>query len=533
MDTDQDKEINHGLKLLVKTSFFVFIAIVLSKVFSYSYRIIIARYFGAEVYGVFSLSMVIIGWFVAFSSLGFTEGLVRYLSFYRGKNEITKIKYLVKFSSRVLFFSTLIIALISFCFSDFISITIFHNPDLSIFLKVFSVMIPFWIFASYYVAIIKAFEKVKQQSIIEQIVQNFAKVFFLIILIFLGFNENAVVFSYFFGVFIMLLVSYFYCKLKMPKIFLKENLNTKTKKIISRSFISYSWPVMFLGVISSIFYWIDSLVIGFFKSATEVGFYNAAVPIALLIAFAPELFIHLFFPLVNREFSQKNMKFIKEISKQISKWIFMINFPIFLLMIFFPGVIINLLFGQEYLIAENALRFLLVGALISSLFIISNNLLSMIGKSRIILYDIIVATITNLILNILLVPKPIIFGIDNSLGINGAAIATLISVGIFNLLFFFQAKHYTSIIPLKRKMFNVFLASLISLMVLLFLRKLVTINLISSILLIITFFTIYVALLLLFRGFDKNDIMILQAIKKKIKVFLWKNYNFNLFSKFQ
>jgi len=515
---DQDKEINSGLKLLVKTSFIVFIALILSKVFSYSYRIIIARYFGAEIYGLFSLSIVIIGWFVAFSSLGVTEGVVKYLSFYRGKNEINKIKYVVKFSSRILFFSTLIVAGISFLFSDIISTNVFHNSDLSFFLKVFSIMIPFWIFASYYIAIIKAFEKVKQQSIIENIVQNFAKVFCLIILLFLGFNTNAVVFSFFFGIFIMLLAAYFYCKIKMPKIFLKENLDKKTKKSISISFISYSWPVMFFGVISSIFYWIDSLTIGFFKSATEVGFYNAAVPIALLIGFAPELFIHLFFPLINREFSRKNMKFIKEISKQIAKWIFMINFPIFILMIFFPGVIINILFGQEYLIAENALRFLLVGALFSSIFIISNNLISMIGKSKIILYDIIIASIINLILNLLLVPKPIIFGIDNSFGINGAAIATLISVVIFNILFLFQAKHYTSIIPLKRKMFKIILSSLIPFLLLIFLRKLIIINTFSVILLAITFFTTYLILLLLFKAFDKNDLMILHAIKKKIKL---------------
>ncbi len=517
MNKNQNKKIDKGLKLLAKTSLIVFIAIVLSKIFSYAYRIIIARYFGAEVYGLFSLSIVIIGWFVAFSSLGFTEGLVKYLSFYRGKNEISKIRYLVKFSSKILFFSTLIIAIISFLFSDFISTTIFHNQDLSFFLKVFSIMIPFWIFASYYVAIIKAFEKIKQQSIIEQIIQNFAKVFCLVMLIFLGFNTNAVVFSYFFGILIMLWVAYFYCKIKIPKIFLNENLNSKTKKILSRSFISYSWPVMFFGVMSSLFYWIDSLVIGFFKSATEVGFYNVAVPIASLIAFAPELFIHLFFPLINREFSQKNLGFIKEISKQIAKWIFMINFPIFLLMIFFPGAIINVLFGPEYLIAENALRFLLVGALVSSVFIISNNLISMVGKSRVLLYDIIIVSIINIMLNILLVPKPVILGIDNQFGINGAAIATMISVLIFNTLFIVQAKYYTSIIPLRKKMFKVFLASLISFLIFFFLRKLVVINLFSSILLIITFFTVYFSLLLLFKGFDKKDIMILQAIKKKIR----------------
>lgn len=54
----EDKEqpvLNSALRLLAKTSVFVFIGVVISKVISYFYRIVIARYFGSEVYGLFCL----------------------------------------------------------------------------------------------------------------------------------------------------------------------------------------------------------------------------------------------------------------------------------------------------------------------------------------------------------------------------------------------------------------------------------------------------------------------------------------------
>ena len=102
LNNDNTEEINKGLKLLVKTSFVVFIGILLSKIFTYIYRIIIARHFGPEVYGLFSLAVMAIGWLVAISSLGLTHGLSRFIPLYRGKKQINRIKHILKISTRLL-----------------------------------------------------------------------------------------------------------------------------------------------------------------------------------------------------------------------------------------------------------------------------------------------------------------------------------------------------------------------------------------------------------------------------------------------
>tara|TARA_Y100000310_G_scaffold329947_1_gene400687 strand:+ start:10718 stop:12301 length:1584 start_codon:yes stop_codon:yes gene_type:complete len=513
-------KIESSLKLLFKTSFFVLIGFFISKILAYSYRVIIARYFGAEIYGVYSLSLVIIGWFIAIASLGLLEGTLRYIPLYRGKKtnkQKQKIRYIFKISSLILIFSTIAITIVSYLSADFIALNIFHNSNLKIFLQIFSFMIPFWVFATYFLTILQAFEKIKQRIFIERIIQGIVKLSALIFLIYLGLNMYAILFSFFIGIFIIFLVGYFYCKYYFPGLFIKDKLKQKPRKELSKSLISYSWPVMFFGIIFTIFYWTDSFLIGFLKTATEVGYYNAAVPIALLLTITPQLFLQLLFPTIIREYAKKNMELIKETTKQISKWIFMINIPVLLLIIIFPGAIINLLFGAEYLVAENALRFLSIGALFSSVFIISNNLISMIGKSKLILFDIILATIVNILLNLLLIPKPFIFGLDNSLGLNGAAVATMISIIIFNLLFVIQAKHYTSIIPLRRKMLRVLLISLIPLTLLLVIKNLISINIFSILILTILFFALYFILLFLLKGFDRNDLLMLKTIKQKLR----------------
>lgn len=514
MEDEKKEEVNRGLKLIVKTSIIVLITFLFSKIFGYLYRIIIARHFGPEVYGVFSLAIVIVGWFVALSCMGFIEGVLRYLSLYRGKNEVNKIRYLFRFSSKILILSTLISSLILFFLSDYLSIVIFHNTALIPYLKTFSIMLPFWVFATYFVSIMRAFERIKEASIIDNIMQNLSKVGLLALLIFIGFNSNSIIISFFFGIIILFSFAFFYCRIKLPGIFAEYALNKKIKERISQSFLAYSWPMFFFGIVSGIFYWIDSFMIGFFKTAVEVGFYNAVIPLAILFNIAPEIFLQLFFPMATKEYSLKKIYLIKKISKQIGKWIFMINIPFFVLIFFFPEFVIGILFGKEYIVASNSLRILSAGAIFGSVSIVSNNLLSMAGKSRIIFYDLLGSSAINLILNGILIPMPIILGLNNSLGIVGAALATTISILIFNSLIFIQAKYYTSITPLKKEMLNILLAATLSSTALLFAEKLVPSGILQMILLSIMFLASYFLLLILFRAFDEEDMLIFSSFKK-------------------
>ena len=501
------KELNKYFKLLIKSSLFVFLGVFLSKIFSYAYRIIIARYFGPEIYGAFSLAIIIFLWFVVFSSLGLIEGILRFIPIYRGKKKLNNIRYIFKFSLGILFFSSILAGLILFFLAEFISRNIFNDINLVFFLKILGILIPFYIILNIFLTIIQSFERIKIHSFIADFLQNFLKLIFIILLIFIGLNTNSVILSYFLGVLGAFVISFIYCKYYLSEIFKKIELNKSSKKNIRKELFSYSWPLIFLGISSSIMPQIDSFTIGYFKGTLDVGIYNAAIPIAWLIAFFPSLFTRLFFPLVTKEFSKKNLGVVKELSKQVIKWILIVNLPFFLLMMLFPGVFINILFGSEYLGAENSLRFLAIAYLFSSITVIFYNLISMIGKSKLILTNIVAISLLNLILNIFLVPI---------YGISGAAFATMISQIILSLIFFFQTKYYVSIVPLKRKMWGILFSIIPPTILLIYLKKFIAINLLTLFLQGSLFILFYLFLIFITSSLDKNDIMILETIKKKI-----------------
>lgn len=503
----EQEEIEHSLKLLFKSSIFIFVAIFISKLLTYFLRLIIARHFGPETYGLFSLGIMILTWMVSFSSLGLLGGALNFMSFYKGKNDIKRVRYILKICSIVLFFSTVLSAILLYFLSSFISISIFHNPELIIFLKIFSFLIPVYVFLYLFLEAVQAFERIGVYTFLLDFLTTFLQLIFLILFIFLGLKSNAIIFSYAIGITTVLVICFLYCKYKIPEIFGDSNLDKKSKEELNKKLYFYSWPLIFSSIISGLLPYIDSFAIGYFKSAYDVGIYNAAVPIAGLLFFAPNLFIRLFYPIIVKEFSRKNFEVIRELTKQIEKWILIVNLPVFFIMIIFPGAFINILFGSNFLSATTSLRFLLIGSFFYSMAFILSCILLMAEKTKFLLYDMMFVCILNILLDIVLVPP---------YGIAGAAFATMICNFVLCMIYFVQVWNYNSIIPLRRKMYKVFLSALLPIALLLIIKSFITYNIFNLVLLSIFYGLFYILLIFLTKSLDKNDIMILDSIKNKI-----------------
>jgi len=512
---EKNYELDHNLKIVAKTSLIIFIGLIISKLLTYAYRIIIARQSGPEVYGFFSIALMIFGLFAMFASAGIFEGIVRYISYYRGNNNKKNIKRIFKVSLKIITITSIIAGVIMFLSAEFLAVSIFHNSELIIFLQFFSIAIPFYALSQVFLATIKAFEQMSPVVLIGHIIEPTIKVLILIFLIFLGLDYfKSISLSFIIGFLVSLILSYLFCKNYLFKFFIdvKENEDKK----ITKELVQYSFPLLFSLIILFIFGWIDTFFIGYLKTAKDVGIYNAALPIALLLFLTPQLFNQLFFPIINREYAKKNFRVIKGLSQQIGKWIFIINLPIFFIFLFFPRVVINILFGAEYLQGGTTLFFLAIGVFFLAQSEISLNLLGMIKKSKLRFFNTLFILIVAIVLNFYLIPLESIFGLDNSIGIVGAAIATTIVLVIYSILTTSQAYYYLKIIPIRRKMIGILISCIIAIIPLLILKSIITINIFTLILLAILFILLYTLLIFLTKSLDKNDLMIISTIKTKL-----------------
>lgn len=511
--------ISTSLRLIAGSSFIVLMGLVLSKILSYGYRILIARYFGVEVYGVFSLATIISSWFVTLAGLGLSEGILRYLVIYKDRSS-AKSKFILSYISIISAVSSIIGAFILFSCADLIAVTFFKDTSLAIFLKWFSLTIPFFTFAHIYLSYLRAFEKINWYSFILNIFQNVIKLSALVLLLFMGLKSSALIASYILSIVGMFLLAYIAArKISSKLVSNTRSLNANQKKSLKRQIITYSLPLVFFNLMYVIFYWIDSLSLGYYKGSFVVGLYNAALPIALLLGIVPELFMQLFLPLITGAYSRKDATLIEQLSKQVTKWIFMINLPLFILLTLFPGQIITLLFGPEFLGAAYALRILSFGSIIASIFTVWQQITYAQGKSTVFLTNMLIAAALNLILNSILIPMEQIGFVSNPLGLEGAAIATLVSVICFNLLFIRGVKDYLPTLPFRRKMFNILLAGIFASATPILLSKFIEASSIVGIIMLAASFGVtYAVFLYLFRSFDKHDLELTNVFIKKVKI---------------
>jgi O-antigen/teichoic acid export membrane protein len=507
MKKNEKKGFNNALTFIAKSSVFLFVSLVLSKVFTYLYRILVARAYSPEVYGMFALSIVITGAFTIVAEIGLRQGMLRYISIFRGEKKYDNISYITRFTLKVLLLTSLAAMILLYLSSEFIATKFFNNTGLIVFLKIFSIQVPLVIFSGAFLSILRSYEKINSFAFISNILDSAVKPILLGILILAGLSALSVPISYVSTGLITAIVAFLVLNKKLSSVLEKSSISENKKKEIVNELISYSWPLIFFGVITSIFFWTDTFMIGLFRTVEEVGFYNAAVPLAWIITISTEVFVPMFLPMITKEYYSGRKEVVKQLSQQVGKWILMIIIPIFILINLFPGFFINLLFGPEYLPAINSLRFLSIGAVFLSLFGVSRELLFMKGKSRMILIDTLVAAVINITLNYFLVPP---YGID------GAGLSTMISLIIFSLIFAYQSYKYLGIIPIRRKMATIIVVALITSAVIISIKGFVQINLLWSILLGIIFILIYAALLLFSGSLDIHDKRVLNLFLKKL-----------------
>jgi O-antigen/teichoic acid export membrane protein len=470
--------------------------------------VLTARYFGTEIFGVFSLAVIITGIAATLAGLGISEGIIRFVPFYKARKNERAVDYLIRKGLVLTFVTGILCALALYFGGDFIGTTFFHSSELGTYLRATALVPLFLATAGIFLSLLRSYERITRYSLIVNPLQNGAKVALLALFIYVGITTNALVVSYVGSTILVLLIAAYSCKSYLAKAYTSVQVKGKEKERLFKELISFSWPFIFIGVIYSIFYWADSLIIGYFMNATDVGIYNAAVTLVSLFAIVPDLFIRLFQPLIVSRFAEGRNRTVQELSERVIKWILICNLPLMLALLFFPGIILKLFFGQEFMLAASSLMFLTVGGIISGIssFIIS--LVSLKKSSRDILSYFIISSVLNIILDILLVPH---------YGLPGAAFAT--SVSWVALIVFLMKDMYFShgFIPAQR-----FLLRLLSLSVLFFIalavvKSFVTLSTVGVVFFLLSAGSIYLILLVILKVVDTEDIALVKESLTKIK----------------
>ena len=174
---------------------------------------------------------------------------------------------------------------------------------------------------------------------------------------------------------------------------------------------------------------LDTVMLGFMTSDTDVGYYNSAVKIKnVLISLVASLGAVLL-PRNSYYVEHKMWNEFKRVSQKALEFVFVVAMPLFVYFIFFAAPSIKLLSGIEYDGAIIPMKIIMP----TLLFIGVSNILGLqilvpLGKEKIVLYSEIAGAVVDLVLNLFLIP------IFKS---SGAAIGTLVAEFVVLIVQFF------------------------------------------------------------------------------------------------
>jgi O-antigen/teichoic acid export membrane protein len=500
-----EKESNQ--KIILSEALLSFSGMSLGSVFRYMFSIIMARFLGAQMLGLYSLGNAITRIAEILALLGLDNGVLRFVS--RDTEDKVNVDRSIYTSLKIGLISSILIAVLLFLSAEKIVNEILNEDSFLItVIKVFAISLPFTVLTLISSFATQAFKILKYKIFVNQIVNPLTLLIAFVTSYFLLGIELSILLPTVVSSIIGLMFI-----LKFLTNFSSISLSKIIGTTVDKDILKFSVPLMFVSAIGIIMHWIDIIMLGILSNATEVGMYHPIERTAGLVRMILFAFAGIFAPIFSEHYFKKNKNGMKDSYQSSSKYILAFSLPIFIFLFIFSEPML-LVFGTEF---QNyfALKVLLLGIFIQTIFGLGSSTLTMSGYTKFNLLNVSIALFLNIISNSILIPL---------YGLTGAALATSFALIVLSTLRYFENLILMNLNLFSFKLIKPIISGAITFVVIQYLSlifsnyfelsnvfNLLIYLLINLLLVISSYFTIYFLL-----GFDKEDIIFINSLKSKM-----------------
>ncbi len=406
---------SHQREILVGTGLSFMFKIV-SMILGYISTIIISNVFGAKVIGLFNLSATIVFLIIIFCMLGFQNSILRFTGEYQNDRVIIRILKRMIIVSLLVSFPLIMVFIF---YADKISVRYFHDSDLEYFIKIMIAGVPFVIVTNLMVEFLRGLRLISLSEALRNGRVVFSLTAILVLLYFFKHNHFIPAIAFLVASISVCVVSVF-----LTRRILRQRNYSRESEIDFKKILKVSLPMLMTTSMFLITGSIDKLMLGYFMGPKEVGIYSVAFRVAALTSMILIAINTIVAPKMSELYWAKRIKELKSVVHFSAKLIFYSSFPLLIIFILFSRSILSL-FGNEFIDGYLVLIIISAGEFVNATtgpvgYFLDMTGLQLIRRNLVFLY-----MSLNVFLNYLLIP---------AYSYNGAAIATAISSGIFNVL---------------------------------------------------------------------------------------------------
>lgn len=405
---------NEALHYVVSKGGITFLFRMIAMALSFVVMWIMTNYYGESVWGLYSLALTVLQITAMFFALGLPNA---FISFTGAFTDSSQSKGLFIKSVKLALLSSIVPVLLFSAGAAFIASYIFEKENLYQYLLVVALATPFMIIHEiicYYFVAVKKFVAYGLSIFI------LPNVFLISILLLLYYNGAGGYYT-----FLAYAVAYILTlTIGLVYIFGRKS-ETNYPLLSGRTMLKQSFPMMVSGIFIVLLNWTDMLMLGRFVTTEEMGIYNTAFKIGYLSLFFVLSMNAIIQPKVSELYHQKNIGEMKKVVNRATQLIILLTLPLTFVLIFFGDTILSL-FGENSVNGATALTYIALGGLYNAMTGNVDQILNMTNNQKNVSVILFTGFVTNVILNLFLIP---------AYGIEGAAIASLITNIIVNTIF--------------------------------------------------------------------------------------------------
>ena len=407
------------LKEIAKKSLFVLLIRILGVSVLFGFTLFLTNFFPAEDVGRYDFVRSVLNIVGGIALLGTNQSIIYYSGMLEAKKNLASIKPLYYRMLKLIILSSLLILLtFNFTFSEEFISRVFKKSDAyNLILKTFFALI-FFTVTMLNIDTIRALQK----TVISELFRNifrYGPVLLGAILIYILEKTQLIVDVYLIGFLILCFMSTActFCLIKKKRFNKPPSFFFTYKEI----FLTSS-PMAISAIAYFIMQGIDVLILTTYSSFESVAYYSVAVKLSTLTALSLLSVNIVVAPKIAEIYEKRKKNELQLLIKKSTRLIFVISMFLLSFIFLFSEYILHL-FGPNYIVASTPLVILLSAQLYNSVSGPSAIYLNMTGKQRVLNWILIIGLLTNIFLNLYLIPN---------YGMNGAAIATLVSLVLWN-----------------------------------------------------------------------------------------------------
>ena len=475
----------NAIQKLAKNIGSLFFSQVLSYLIAFVYSIYLIRYLGVLNFGVLSFALALTSILTVFCDLGLTTLMTREVA----KDKSLTPEYLKNIVS-IKFVLSIIVVIVTL-----VVINNLGYPEYELYVIYFLLLsLIFTTFSGVFFSLFQAYEKLEYQSVANVLnsVMMFAGVMILI-----RYNSGLIPISALYALVNGVILIYYLFISKSKFKFPLPTLKMDFKFWKTHIFTALQFGL--IGVFSTIYIWIDSVMLSFMVNNEAVGLYNAAYRIITVLLFVPFVMNAALFPVMSKMYGSGEDSLHKVVEKYL-KFMIIIGIPLGIGVTFLAKDIIILLFGNAYVDSAIALQILVWATVITFIYSSYVSLFISADKQMTLNKIAFIGMIVNVTLNLILIPH---------YSYIAASFNTVLTELTMIILVFITAS--SSMFLNKKQIFNDFTRVVICGVIMAIF--LVIFSQLELFLLIILAIIVYVLSLFITRAIDEEDRDIIKKIR--------------------